>query len=60
MASAVPLTTIEKGWGIIAPPGIAADADLNSWIKLAMEFVKGLKPKSAVPKPRNKKPAQGD
>ncbi len=31
-----------KGWVIISPAGIAADSDLQSWIQLAMEFVKGL------------------
>lgn len=34
-----------KGWVIIAPAGIAADADLQSWIQLAIGFVKGLDPK---------------
>ncbi len=43
-----------KGWVMIAPAGITDDADLNSWIKLALEFVKGLEPKCAVPKPRSK------
>ena len=33
------------GWAIIAPAGIAAEADLKSWIELAMAFVKGLEPK---------------
>ena len=31
-----------NGWVIIAPAGIAAEADLKSWIQLAKEFVKGL------------------
>ena len=49
-----------KGWVIIQPAGIARESDLNSWIQLALEFVKGLKPKSEVPKPHRKPSKQNE
>ena len=45
-----------KGWVIIAPEGLATKTDLQTWITLAMQFVKGLEPKSAVKKTRSRKP----
>ena len=44
-----------KGWVIIAPTGLVTEKDLKSWITLAIEFVKGLEPKSAVKKTRSPK-----
>lgn len=35
-----------KGWVIIAPEGLATKTDLQTWITLAIQFVKGLEPKS--------------
>ena len=48
-----------KGWVIIAPAGIATDADLKSWIQLSLQFVKGMEPKgtrSTTTRPRKTKP----
>ncbi len=49
-----------KGWVIVAPSGIATESDLKSWIQLAMEFVKGLKPKEDRPKTRRSKSQQDE
>ena len=34
-----------KGWVIVRPSGLKDDADLQTWIKLAIHFVKALEPK---------------
>jgi TfoX/Sxy family transcriptional regulator of competence genes len=34
-----------KGWAIVGPSGLRDDADLRTWIKLAIHFVKTLEPK---------------
>jgi TfoX/Sxy family transcriptional regulator of competence genes len=44
-----------KGWVIIAPAGLAKETDLQTWITLAIQFVKGLEPKSTEKKTRNPK-----
>lgn len=37
-----------KGWVMVAPAGLDKDCDLQTWIRLALSFVKGLGPKSAL------------
>lgn len=34
-----------KGWVIVGPRGLRDDADLRTWVMLAIHFVKTLKPK---------------
>lgn len=36
---------VMKGWVIVRPSGLKDDADLKTWIKLAISFVKTLEPK---------------
>ena len=36
---------VMKGWVIISRNGLKDDADLLTWLKLAISFVKTLKPK---------------
>lgn len=49
-----------KGWVIIAPAGIATDTDLQSWIQLAMDFVKGLEPKGKRSPTTRQEPRESD
>jgi TfoX N-terminal domain len=39
-----------KGWVIIAPAGLSTEADIKSWVTLAIQFVKGLEPKGSEKK----------
>jgi hypothetical protein len=36
-----------KGWVVVDPPGIEADADLKAWVAKGIDFAAGLPPKAA-------------
>lgn len=34
-----------KGWALVAPPGITADADFDDWLRAGLDFAASLPPK---------------
>jgi TfoX/Sxy family transcriptional regulator of competence genes len=47
------------GFILVAPPGVAAEADLKDWLDCALIYVEKLSPKKAKPARRRPKMAEG-